>query len=257
VCGNGCDDDRNGYTDQDDPACSVQLLATFQGGAPAPFLPRLVLGPTPLLKSIDNNPVPAGATAVYERAFAPAVFLGLPPANRMLERLTLQPGGKGTTDLIATGYGTGDVCIFNGELVVVDSAGHKLHRVQADGMTQLGVVAIDANYVLTGCASDGNALYLAEHDLASSPSRFEVFDKAYTPSGTPLPLPTGLPANVDRCLDFAWARSGGFYGLFVDAAGEVNDAKLNATQIYPFAFDGGLGPPIDAGTLHGLGAFAP
>ena len=29
VCGNGCDDDRNGYTDADDPACTSQMLVTL------------------------------------------------------------------------------------------------------------------------------------------------------------------------------------------------------------------------------------
>src|SRR5258706_11672378 len=29
VCGNGCDDDRNGFTDDDDPVCTTQLLVTF------------------------------------------------------------------------------------------------------------------------------------------------------------------------------------------------------------------------------------
>ena len=29
VCGNGCDDDRNGYIDDDDPACTTQMLVTL------------------------------------------------------------------------------------------------------------------------------------------------------------------------------------------------------------------------------------
>src|SRR5438128_2632015 len=43
ICGNGCDDDRNGYFDDDDPACTPQLLATWQGGSPT--LQRLLLRP--------------------------------------------------------------------------------------------------------------------------------------------------------------------------------------------------------------------
>jgi hypothetical protein len=35
--------------------------------------------------------------------------------------------------------------------------------------------------------------------------------------------------------------------------GEPRDDILNATQVHPFGFDGGVGAPIDAGTLHGLG----
>ena len=33
VCGNGCDDDCNGYTDDDDPACTSQLLVTLALGS--------------------------------------------------------------------------------------------------------------------------------------------------------------------------------------------------------------------------------
>jgi len=32
---------------------------------------------------------------------------------------------------------------------------------------------------------------------------------------------------------------------------------LNARQIFPFTMDGGLGAPIDAGVLHGIGTFQP
>ena len=55
VCGNGCDDDRNGYIDDDDPACTTQILVTLSLGTPA--LWRLILEPTPHVVVLDGNPV--------------------------------------------------------------------------------------------------------------------------------------------------------------------------------------------------------
>src|SRR5579863_2842298 len=52
ICGNGCDDDNNGYIDDDDPACTTQLLVTMRVGT-QPALSRLVLEPTPRLVALD------------------------------------------------------------------------------------------------------------------------------------------------------------------------------------------------------------
>src|SRR4051794_29147380 len=73
ICDNGCDDDQNGFTDADDPACTTQVIGTSQLAAQS--LRRLVLEPTPHQVEIDGNAVPAGGFAMLQRAFSPDVFL--------------------------------------------------------------------------------------------------------------------------------------------------------------------------------------
>jgi hypothetical protein len=257
ICGNGCDDDGNGYVDDDDPACTVQFLVTAQGGSAG--LQRLILGPSPSERRLDGNAVPAGAFAVYEHAFAPAAFLGLEGATRTLRRIALAASGTGTVSDNAVNYAVRDVCVFHGELVVVDRLYSRLHRLMPDGKTEIGQVQLSTSLLYTACASDGTYLYVAEHDQLAQPSDFAVLDDSYTPVGAPRALPSGLAAQgFDRCLDFAWSKQkAGFYGLFVNSNGNLNDGSLSATQLFPFAMDGGAGPPVDAGTIHGLGAFLP
>src|SRR5262245_11258883 len=75
-CTNSCDDDQNGFTDDDDPACSGQVLVTFGGGADLPFLGRLVLGPKPRLIALDGNTVPSGTSgAALQGAFSSSIYL--------------------------------------------------------------------------------------------------------------------------------------------------------------------------------------
>jgi hypothetical protein len=263
ICGNGCDDDRNGYTDDDDPACTPQVVATFQGGSSE--LDRLVLTPLPRRGFLDGNPVLSSAHATYSAAFARGVaFLALDGGSHQLQRLTLPPTGMGagmlTTQVL--GFSTRDACVFDGELIVVDAAGY-LHRLSADGVTVLGTVPVPSpspgSMLLSACASDGNNLYVAEHDLAGHQTQFEVLaKKTFLAQAVPaIKSPKQLnDLGFDRCLDFAWT-SRGFYGLFVQSGGVLNDSALVATQVTPFALDGGVGPAVDAGTLHGIGEFLP
>jgi hypothetical protein len=251
ICGNGCDDDRNGYVDDDDPACTTQLLVTFQSQTSA--LNRMILEPTPHLVVVDQNPVPAAMFAEYRRGFADAVFAALETGTDV-RRIALDDGG--TSDHL-TAYPTRDACVFGAELVVVErSASSQLHRFKADGVTELGTVPLGA-VIANACTSDGTQLYVAVHDNLGN-STFVVFDKTYTQVGPALTLPAALQtAGYVHCLDVAWSRKQGvFYGLFT-ATVSPNDSILSATQLYPFAFDGGVGAPIDAGTLHGVGAFVP
>lgn len=259
ICGNGCDDDGNGFIDDDDPACTPQVVATWEGGSS--MLQRLVLRPPYRASFLDGNSVPTGAHGVYSRAFAAGVaFLAIDGVTMELARITLPPSGvmqKGAIEYIPTVYSTRDVCVFNGELIVVERAG-LLHRLKADAKTENGTVQLPSwtsGMLLTSCATDGKYLYVSEH-AGLSPSQFETLDTSFTPVASPSPMPGALlDAGVDRCLDFAWAR-GGFYGLFVNSNGQVKD-DLPADELVSFAMDGAVGPPIDAGVLHGLGEYAP
>jgi hypothetical protein len=262
ICDNGCDDDLNGYVDGDDPACSTQLLVTVKTGAPN--LSRLVLEPLPHLVALDGNPVPGEAFAVHNHAFSPAAYIGLASSGQV--SLRALDGGVADNPTVVW-FTPRDVCVFNGELLVVEN--HlaatpyaKLHRFPPGGpdatagneiMPPVTIVApfIDA------CASDGNVLYVSRHDTtAGAVSQFVVLDKTRSMIGT-VALPSGLPAGYNRCVDFAWTKkSGTFIGLFSIGSG-VNDPTLDGRLMAPFGFDGGLGPAIDGGVWHGIGEFLP
>ena len=266
ICGNGCDDDKNGYTDGDDPACTPQLLGT---PSPASMLYRLLLQPMAHSLLLDANTLQPSSFAVADRSLVPGVaFIVSESAASagLLRRLVLTTdGSKGTYSDFAPGYVTRDVCIFNGEVIVVQRAQNSiLHRFMSDGKTEVGMVALpalaDGNVMATGCTGGDGRLVVAVHDLAGSPTQFLVYDSlSASPSMRNVPTDL-LNAGIDRCLDLAWTPSG-FYGLFV-ALTDIptnpnNDPGASSGLVYPFALDGGVGPPIDAGVLHGLGTFLP
>jgi hypothetical protein len=134
-----------------------------------------------------------------------------------------------------------------------------LHRLSAaaDPKVELGTVTLP-NLIATACSSDGNQLYVSAHDAAANPSQFYVFDKTYARVGAPIAVPPALKAaGFSHVLAFAWTRkSGVFYGLFSSDLA-TPDQQLSAGQLFPFAFDGAVGAPVDAGVLHGIGEFAP
>jgi hypothetical protein len=251
ICGNGCDDDGNGYIDGDDPACTAQVVATFEAGSSA--LTRLALDPLrPAV--LDGHAVPQGAHGAY----APHVaWIAFDDATRLLRRIDQAAGGM-VSDY-SPAYATRDVCLFNGEVIVVDPSG-LLHRLDLDGKTERGQVTLGSptTVLLSACATDGKYLYVATHSVTGMPTQFVVLDASYKTVATAVPLPSALlDQGYDRCLDFAWTQVHGFYGLFAVSGGELRDTKLRAQQVTPFAFDGGVGPPIDAGLLHGLGEMIP
>jgi hypothetical protein len=266
-CSNGCDDDRNGYTDEDDPACTPQVLATFGGGVDQPFLGRLLLGKVPKLVPFDGNPVLSTMCGVeYQRAFSPSIYLTREDASRDIRRIDPVDGGTGTvSDYNApntTFPGSArDACVFHGELVILERGTLSvLHRFKPDGMTELGTVAL-GSVNASACASDGNLLYVSARNpsMAGTPSAFLVFDQSYNSLGQ-IELPKPLyDAGLWVVLDFAWTKNFGFFGLFVGgtAIGSYKESQLYGEQLFPFALDGAVGDPIDAGTLHGIGEFLP
>jgi hypothetical protein len=262
ICDNGCDDDLNGYVDGDDPACTTQLLVTMKVGT-QPNLSRLVLEPVPRLVALDGNPVSGEAFAVHNHAFSPAAYVALASVGTM--EVSVRPLDGGVADNMV-GYVPRDVCVFNGELLVVENhaaatPSAKLHRYPPGGPNATGSNEIvppitSVAYFIDACASDGNVLYVSRHDNSAAAGEFVVLDKTRTVIGT-IALPTGLPAGFNRCLDFAWTKkSGVFIGLFAKGSG-VNDPVIDGQVMAPFGFDGGLGPAIDAGIWHGIGEFLP
>ncbi|HEX9103336.1 MAG TPA: hypothetical protein VF997_14085 [Polyangia bacterium] len=258
VCGNGCDDDRNGYTDADDPACTSQMLVTLSMGSPA--LWRLILEPQPHVVVLDGNPVTNGAMATYNAAFAPAAFLAYEGGTRILERRPIP--GSATT--ISTSFGLRDVCVFNSELIVVEQrsatlGGSRLHRFMPDGKTEI-MPPVSVADLATACSTDGTKLYVAAHTPTSA-SQIDVFDKGANgpvASGVTIAMPDSLlNAGYDRIVDLVYLRkSGTFVGLFAMSGG-LPDSSLNGDVMTPFAFDGGVGAFIDGGVWHGVGEFMP
>jgi hypothetical protein len=265
ICNNGCDDDLNGYIDDDDPACTTQLLVTMQVGT-QPSLSRLVLEPVPKLVVLDGNPVPGEAFAVHNHAFSPAAYVSLASSGTM--EVSVRPLDGGVADNMI-GYTPRDLCVFNGELLVVENHTFpgtpyaKLHRYPPGGPNATGsneimppITDVKLPIFIDACASDGTLLYVSRHDNSTAAGQFVVIDKTRAVVGT-IALPSGLPAGYNRCLDFAWTKkSGVFVGLFAHG-NNIEDPMLNGTLMAPFAFDGGLGPAIDAGIWHGVGEFLP
>jgi hypothetical protein len=265
-CTNACDDDKNGYTDDDDPVCTHQVVVTPHGTQTR--IGRLILDGTPRLVELDGNVLSGNGAATVVKSFSPAIFFAAEGGKRVY-RIQIPDGGAGAmTSYLALSWAPGaprDVCVFNGELIVVDRipsmTSSKLHRFTPDGMTDKGTVTLPAG-VATACASDGDKLYVAIYDPVGGNSQFFAFDKTLTQTGTPIDMPAALIADgYDRVIDFAWShKDGTFWGLFVKAMGNTNDTLLSATQVHPFGLDGGVGTPVtvpmDAG-LHGIGTFIP
>jgi hypothetical protein len=263
-CANGCDDDGNGLVDADDPACTPQVIPTAQNPPAGTPLYRLLLGAGPEYKLLDENDIRPAAFAVRVRAFDPAVFIAREGNSRLLQKLTLSPTGTGTLTDYPLAFAARDVCVFGSDLIVLERGSSaafpsRIHRFGPDGVERGTSISLGATLV-TACASDGTRLYVATHDLLGAPSEFRVFDASYAQVST-LNLPAGLKAwertaeTLDRCLDFAWTPTGGWYGLFVDAGGSLNDALLSGDRLFRFDFDGGVPAALDAGLLHGIGDF--
>ncbi len=259
ICGNGCDDDRNGYTDDDDPACTTQMLVTLAVtplGTKTPALWRLILEPTPHVVVLDGNPVSNGGMPTFNAAFAPAAFIPYDGSTKVLERRPL--GGSATTAM--PGYTTRDACVFNGELIVVDprSATSLLHRFKPDGVTEIMPPASVAN-TASACASDGAHLFVSTHTTVGA-SQICVFNQSANgpvDSGLVLAIPDAMAnAGYTRLIDFAYVKKSGLLiGLFAQPT--AVDSSLNSQVMAPFGLDGGVGSFVDGGVWHGVGEFLP
>ena len=253
VCGNGCDDDRNGYTDADDPACTSQMLVTL-GSVGTPALWRLILEPQPHVVVLDGNPVSGGGMATFDKLFAPAAFIAFDAGSKYIDRV---PIGGGTITTANTSYTTRDTCVFNGELIVVDqrpAAPGYLHRFMPDGKTEIPS-PVSVAEIPTACSSDGVMLYVSEHPTIG-PSDIRVFSKSANgpvDTGTTIAIPDALATNgYTRLVDLAYLKKSGlFIGLFTTDTGSEGDVMA------PFALDGGAGGWIDGGVWHGVGEFMP
>jgi hypothetical protein len=255
ICNNNCDDDRNGYTDADDPACTTQMLVTLS--ADSTSLSRLILEPSPHLALLDGNPVPRGGMATFVKMFSPAAYLAFDAATFRIERVV--PGS--TPSLLSTTFMTRDACVFNGELIIVEPISATttyLHRFMSDGMTE-NKPSVMMSGIGSACASDGKNLFVARH-AAGAASEIVAFDAGGSGpvQKKVIAIPTALSAlGYQRIVDFAWVKkSGVFIGVFSKDVSSP-DSNLDGQVMAPFGLDGGSGPWLDAGTWHGVGEFLP
>jgi hypothetical protein len=250
ICADGCDNDGNGYTDGEDPACAPIVIAGLGalGGAvrwtltqPAVFHPFLM-------------PPAWHGSAAYDNSVSPGEAWVNWDLQMRLEHFNLKTMVE-TPVMIA--YSPRDVCMFGNTVIVVEQGANsswKLHELDPKGveMRQFALSATPA-----ACASDGKTLYVAVH-TGMGRSQFLSFDQQLK-QGATVPMPA-LLMGVDRCIDFAWTAKAGFYGLFA-VGGNALDFQLAAREAYPFAMDGGVGVPamIPDGSMpvQSLGGFAP
>jgi hypothetical protein len=269
LCNNNCDDDRNGYVDGQDPACTGgQVLVTLAINPPMTTtgLFRWLFWPMPNLQILDGNPTGPGAMATYDRKFSSSAYLALDDGSRALKRLTLDGG----VILSPTpGYAIRDVCIFRNELIVVEPGG-MLHRFKADAVTELpSPVAV--NGTLSACSSDGTNLYVSRSIGGGTSEIVIITPDEFAKGDTSMSTVRALPDSVvngfccdscvacDRLIDLAYVpQSGLFVGLFADSVlGTKADDQLDSNVVTMFALDGGVTGPIDFGSYHGVGEFRP
>ncbi len=251
-CSDGCDNDGNGYTDAEDPACSPTVVTVRAADG---VVMRWRLDDNTLTPLLDLK-VQGPYAPAYRRDVTPGeLWLALDFSSSFVQRIRLSDG---MVTWMRKDLHVRDVCFFGGTPILVQptsTTAGALHLLKPDG-TDAKTVMVSAGEP-TACASDGKLLYVAVH-AAAARGQFVVYDGNYAPVAT-LPMPPSL--KEDRCLDLAWT-SRGFYGLFADGMGMSDgDASLYAARAYPFAMDGGVGAPIDlpdgGDVVHAIGEFVP
>lgn len=249
ICDDGCDNDGNGYTDGDDPACSAIAIAVVNpGGAALRWRFGVSLSPF----QVESGGSQWSGDVAYRADVAPGeAFVNADAPARLVERRVLLDG---TVTWRRNDLQVRDVCFFGGAPILVEpgAGSGALHVLDRDGGDER-VVPVAAG-APAACASDGKLLYVPIHS-GNARSVFLVFDGNFNVVAM-RPMPPALAE--DRCLDLAWT-SRGFWGLFTVSGGAF-DSLLDATHAWPFGMDGGVGMPVDlpdGSTAHSLGEFFP
>jgi hypothetical protein len=254
-CGDGCDNDGDGFVDGDDPDCVTAFLVTHE---PPDGVLRwrvgdadvlaLHAGGTPGRPIVDGAQLPGSGFAV-QRGMAP---------GRGLYRFDPHPDpAPAPTLLFDVGFQASDVCVFAGHVVVTELGGPRVHTwdpaatVPDGGVpAPLKSVTLTRGTLVRACAADATGVY-AVVATASGTDDVVRLDADLNEVSWP-GLPTGLAAGQKRLLALAWdRRTAQFYGLFVGA-------ETNTADVTPFAMGGAVGPPVTAPfALTTLATFAP
>jgi hypothetical protein len=249
-CGDGCDNDGDGWADADDPDCVTAFLLTRE---PADGILRWRIGDSDVVPLHVGTDVQHPALDLAQvGAFGFAVKPGFPP-GRGLYRFDPRPDpAPGPENASPIAYQASDVCLLGGVVVVAERAAPKVHAYAAtDLATDLGPVTLSGGTLTRGCASDGTAVYVV---LAPAAGPDEIVQlSAGLAEIARVPLPSGLDVQKTRLLDLAYdRRTALFYGLFT-TAGEPNTAEVT-----PFAMGGAAGASVVAPfALTNLGTYAP
>ena len=252
-CGDGCDNDDDGFVDGDDPDCVTAFLVTHE---PADGVLRWRVGDG------DTIALHAGGTAgrpIVDTAQLPgfgfAVQRGMAP-GRGLYRFDPHPDpASGPALVFDVGFQASDVCVFANKVVVTELGGPRVHTydpaaISLDGGTPAASVTLTRGTLVRACVADATALY-AVVATASGTDDIVQLDANLNEVAWP-GLPSGLASGKTRLLDLAWdRRTAQFYGLFVGA-------EVNTTDVTPFAMGGAAGAPVTAPIgLMTLSTFAP
>jgi hypothetical protein len=252
ACGDGCDNDGDGFADGDDPDCVTAFLVTREppdgvlrwrvGDADVAALHP---GGTPGRPIVDSAHLPLGY----------AVQRGMPP-GRGLYRFDPKPDPAPGPELVLdVGFQASDVCVFAGRVVVTELTGPRLHAyhpgdISPDGGTAFASATLTRGTLVRACAADATRLYAVVATASGTDDVVEL-DADLVEVSWP-GLPTGLAADEKRLLDLAWdRRTGQFYGLFVGT-------ETNTAAVTPFAMGGAAAPAVTAPfALSTLSTFAP
>ena len=254
-CHDGCDNDGDGFTDDDDPDCVTAFLITRE---PLDGVLRWRVG--------DADPVALHEGGTTGRPYVDAVQLptlgfsvqrGMPPGRGLYHFDPHPDPAPGPTLLVDVGYQASDVCVFAGRVVVTELGGPRVHTYDpeaaaTDGGTPapLGSVTLTRGTLARACAADASDLSVVVA-TASGTDDVVRLDADLNELGWPR-LPAGLAADKKRLLDLAWdRRSAQFYGLFVGT-------EVNTADVTPFAMGGTVGTPVTAPfALATLSTFSP
>ena len=250
LCGDGCDNDGDGWADADDPDCVTAFLVTRE---PADGILRWRIGESDVAALHAGTDVQRPALDLAQvGAYGFAIKPGFPPGRGLYRFDPLPDPAPGPENASPITYQASDVCLLGGLIIVGERGAATVHAYAATDLAiDLGPVTLAGGILTRGCASDGTDAYVV---LAPATGPDEIVRLSSSLAETArLPLPSGLDAQKTRLLDLAYdRRTALFYGLFV-AAGEPNTAAVT-----PFTMGGAVGAPVTAPfALTNLGAYAP
>jgi hypothetical protein len=249
-CSDGCDNDGDGFFDQDDPDCVPTFLVTRE---PPDEILRWRVGDADFLPlHAANNVMRPLVDSSQVSSYGFAVKGGFPP-GRGLYRFDPHPDpAAGPENVNGLSYPPGEVCVFAGQVIVAELTTAKLHAYsQADVTIEVTSATVSGATRVRACAADATDLYVVAVP-ASGADEIVRLSAALEETGRP-GFPSGLAAEKTRILDLAYDRtSGEFFGLFVGAS------ESNTAEVTPFAMGGAIGAPVTAPiAINNLGTFSP
>ena len=206
--------------------------------------------------ALDGNPVSTnGGMATYDATFAPAAFLAFDGGTKRARARARSAGGA-RRRLRDDATRTRDVCVFNGELIVVEppaaAASCTASRPTARPSSARSARCAD---MATACSSRRQRCSTSPtHPTAGRQRHRMCSARARAGPSTPArpsrcPTRCSTPATT-ACVDLVYVKKSGVVHRPVrDARAASTDSQLDGDVMAPFGFDGGVGGFIDGGVL--------